>query len=131
VIRFVGGDRACFKEFPLLMKTGVISTDQHLSYSSIAERNGARYAIAISSNPHYCPFVSYTSWKQSGREATEALNNCQEKMLKAKEKSAPSAVRPDCNCEILIDGGEVALTRLQFKEKLKYTNVNWLRVVVR
>jgi len=117
VVRFLGGDKACFKEFPLLMKTGVISTDQNLSYSSIAERNGARYAIAISSNPQYCPFVSYTSWKQSGREATEAFNNCQEKLRKVNEGSGPSVIRPACNCEILIDGGEVPLTRSQFKEK--------------
>jgi hypothetical protein len=114
VVRFVGGEKACFKEFPLLIKAGVISTDQSMSYSAIAERHGSRYAIAISSNPQHCPFVTYTSWRQGGREATEALNYCQERL-----RSVQGSIRsqPVCSCEILIDGGESNVTRAKFKEK--------------
>jgi hypothetical protein len=114
VVRFAGGDKACFREFPLLTKKGVISTDQNLSYLSIAERYGNNYAIAITANPKLCPFETYSSWKQGGREAVEALKSCQEKL-----RSTLGSTRPEsaCSCEILIDSGESTLTRSKFKEK--------------
>jgi len=119
-IKLVDGASICLKDLPFFNRKGFISNEPNSSYASKVQQTSTS-AVAASSDPKSCPFVSYIAWDWgSGRDVSEALTKCEERLNEAVKSQGGFETKVECKCEILVDSSNTSkLTKPAFVERIE------------
>ena len=119
-IKLVDGASICLKDLPFFNRKGFISNEPNSSYASKVQQTSSS-AVAASSDPKSCPFVSYIAWDWGyGRDASEASTKCEERLKEAVRAHGKFNPNNECKCEILFDSSSASkLTKQAFSERIE------------